>query len=82
MGSCEYLIPYRIRNYATFRKTRDMLRGYIICPAIRPGRFQVPVPSQAWKFKSSSGQEQSPKKPGFRLFGAFFIVYHPETGGV
>jgi hypothetical protein len=29
-------------------------------PDKKPEGFQVPVPSKAWKFKSSSGQKKKP----------------------
>ena len=56
MVSCEYLIPCRVRSYNSFCKCCDMSWNRMISPDKTPDMFQVPVPSKAWKFESSSGQ--------------------------
>jgi len=60
MGSYEHLIPYNTRNYAILKETHDMLLNETISPDMYLDTFQVPVPSLAWKFKSSSGQREAP----------------------
>jgi hypothetical protein len=56
MSLYDNLILYYTRNYLFIKKTHDTLLYGAIRPDKTPEKFQVPVPSKAWKFESSSGQ--------------------------